>query len=69
MTKNMGTVDRLLRSLVAVILLMLIVDGTLSGAIAVVLGIIAVAFLLTSALGYCPAYPPLKLSTRKKAPG
>ncbi|MFN3396302.1 MAG: DUF2892 domain-containing protein [Thermodesulfovibrionales bacterium] len=30
------------------------------------LGIIAVVFLLTSLLGWCPTYVPLGISTRKE---
>jgi len=67
MTRNMGTVDRLLRSLIAIVLIILIVNGTLSGVLATVLGIIAVVFLLTSAVGLCPAYLPFRLSTHKKS--
>jgi hypothetical protein len=37
------------------------------GALAIILGVIAVAFLVTSAFGVCPVYVPLKLSTCKPA--
>ena len=66
MTKNMGTSDRAIRTIVALILGYLILNGSIEGTLAVILGIVALAFLLTSAISFCPAYVPLKLSTLKK---
>lgn len=66
MKKNMGAADRLVRTVLAVIVVFLYFTGRISGYPAVILGVVAVAFLLTSAIGYCPAYVPLKLSTKKK---
>ena len=65
MTKNVGNTDRIVRSVAAVIMLFLILTGAVEGTLAVVLGIVAVALLLTSAIRFCPAYIPLKLSTIK----
>ena len=66
MKTNMGTVDRLVRTVLAVAVIVLYATGRISGYLAIVLGIVAVVFLVTSAIGYCPAYTPLKLSTKKK---
>ena len=70
MVKNMNTVDRALRIVLAVILGYLIIDGTLIGVWAWVLGILAVIFLLTSIVGYCPSYKFIGVSTlgEKAAP-
>jgi len=38
----------------------------LSGVAAIVLGIIAVIFLVTSLFSFCPLYVPFRISTRKK---
>ncbi|MBD3414364.1 MAG: DUF2892 domain-containing protein, partial [Candidatus Aminicenantes bacterium] len=38
----------------------------ISGTAAIVLGIVAVIFLLTSLVGLCPLYLPFKISTKKK---
>lgn len=65
MKANMGTIDRALRAGVAILILILYAGGFISGTVAIVLGIVAVAFLLTSAIGWCPAYVPLGLSTRR----
>jgi hypothetical protein len=66
MKKNMGTLDRTVRILIAIILGILILTGKISGTLAWVLGIISVVFLLTSIIGWCPLYVPLGISTIKK---
>ena len=66
MIKNMGTADRLVRTVLALIVVALYFAGQISGVAAIILGILAVIFLLTSSVAFCPLYVPLKLSTRKK---
>jgi uncharacterized membrane protein len=65
MTKNMGTIDRVLRSLLAVVIGILIVMGKITGVLAIVLGVFSVVFLVTSFVAWCPAYVPFRISTRK----
>ena len=65
MTKNMGTADRAIRTLIALAIAVLYFTGKISGTVAIVLGIVAVAFLVTSFVGWCPSYLPFGLSTRK----
>ena len=66
MTKNMGNLDRAFRLIVVLIIGIAYLMGLLSGTIAIVLAVVAVAFLLTSLVGTCPAYLPFGLSTRGK---
>jgi len=66
MKKNMGTVDKMIRVLVAVVVLVLYFTHVISGTLAVILIILAVVFVVTSLLGFCPLYLPFGLSTRKK---
>lgn len=66
MIKNMGGLDRGIRILIAIAIGGLYFTGQIGGVVAIVLGIVAVAFLLTSLVGWCPAYLPFKLSTRKQ---
>ena len=66
MTKNMGSVDRAVRTVLALIVAALYFTGQISGIAAIILGIFAVIFLLTSFIAFCPLYVPLKLSTRAK---
>ncbi len=63
MKKNMGTIDRVIRVLLAVVVIILYLTGTISGTAAVILGIFALIFLVTSAIGFCPLYVPLNIST------
>jgi len=67
MKKNMGTVDRVIRVLLAVVVLILYLTGNITGLAAVILGIIALVFVLTSIIGFCPLYVPFKISTIKKS--
>ncbi|MDW7759261.1 MAG: DUF2892 domain-containing protein [Acidobacteriota bacterium] len=66
MTLNMGPMDRLIRLLLAVLVALLLLAGVLEGTLAIVLGILALVFLVTSVIGFCPLYVPLKISTRKQ---
>lgn len=66
MKKNMGVVDRTLRTVGAIVIGILLVNGTISGAWGVMLGIVAAAFLLASAFARCPLYTLLHISTRGK---
>ena len=66
MKKNMGMADRVIRTVAAVVIGLLYFTGTISGTLAVVLSIVAIAFLLTSAIGFCPLYAPFGISTKKK---
>jgi hypothetical protein len=68
MKKNMGVADRAIRVLVALAIAALYFTHRISGTLAIVLGVIAVAFLVTSFVGWCPSYVPLGLSTRKEGP-
>ena len=69
MTKNMGAADRTVRIVLAIGVAVLYFTGLISGTLAIVLGVIAIAFLVTSLVGWCPAYLPFGLSTRKEPPG
>jgi hypothetical protein len=65
MKKNMGTVDRVIRVLLAVVVAVLYFTSQISGTLAIILGLFAVIFVLTGLIGFCPLYVPFKLSTRK----
>jgi len=67
MVKNMGATDRIVRVVIAAIIAILYFTNVISGALAIILGIVALIFLGTSAVGFCPLYAPFKFSTRKKA--
>lgn len=66
MKVNMGLADRLIRFILAVAVLVLYLLKAISGTAAIILGIIALIFIITSFSGFCPLYVPLKLTTKKK---
>ena len=63
MKKNMGNTDRLIRTLLAVIVAVLYFTGVIGGTLAIVLGVLAGIFLLTSLVSFCPLYPIFGIST------
>lgn len=67
MEKNMGTVDRVIRTIIAIAIVVLFFVGHISGTAAVVLGILAAILLVTGLTGVCPAYMPFHFSTKKEA--
>ena len=67
MKKNMGTADRLVRILLALVVGVLYFTNQISGTVAIILGLFAVIFLLTSFMAFCPLYVPFKFSTKKEA--
>ena len=66
LNKNMGTLDRVVRLVIAAVIAVLYFTGTLSGLAAIILGILAVIFVVTSLVGFCPLYVLFGFSTRKK---
>ncbi len=67
MKKNMGTIDRVIRIVLAIVVAILYMNGSITGTAAIILGIMAVVFILTSLIGFCPLYLPFKISTIKKS--
>lgn len=66
MKKNMGTIDRVVRVLAALAVGGLYYTGLIGGTLAIVLGVFAVVFVVTSFVSWCPAYLPFGISTRKE---
>ncbi len=66
MKKNMGTIDKVIRTLVAVIVAVLYFTHTITGTLGIVLLVVAAVFLLTSLVGFCPLYLPFGITTLKK---
>jgi uncharacterized membrane protein YtjA (UPF0391 family) len=65
MKKNMGSADRIIRTIIAIVVGILYFTGQITGTAAIILGILAIVFLLTSFVGSCPLYLPFGLSTQK----
>jgi hypothetical protein len=66
MQKNMGTIDRTIRAILAIVVAVLYFMEIITGIVAIILGIFAVIFIITSLIGSCPLYVPFKFSTKKK---
>ena len=62
----MGTTDRVFRLAIVVLIAVLYFTNVISGTLAIILGIVALVFLLTSLLGTCFLYIPFGFSTKKK---
>jgi len=65
MKQNMGGMDKIIRIVVVAIIAALYFTGQITGTVAIILGIVAVAFLVTSLIGWCPTYVPFGISTKK----
>ncbi len=65
MKKNIGSPDKLIRILFAVVVLVLSLTDVISGTLALVLGFVALVLFVTALVGTCPLYMVLNLSTRK----
>lgn len=66
MKKNMGSLDRLIRLVLAVVVAFLYFKGILSGFLGITLLVIAIVFLLTSVVSFCPVYTLFGITTCKK---
>lgn len=66
MKKNMGAIDRVIRILIALVVILLYFTNVLTGTLAIVLLIISGIFILTSLISFCPLYLPFGISTGKK---
>ncbi len=64
MKKNMGTIDKVIRILVAIVLAVLFFTKVISGTLGIVLLALAVVFVLTSLISFCPLYLPFGISTK-----
>jgi hypothetical protein len=66
MTKNMGSLDKAIRLVLAAVFVALYFTNVVSGTLGIVLLVLAGVFVLTSFIGSCPLYLPFNLSTRKE---
>ena len=63
MIKNMGSTDKIIRILLAIIFIVLQYTGVVSGTLGIVIIVLAVIFALTSFISFCPLYVPFGIST------
>lgn len=66
MKANMGTLDKVIRSLAAIAIIALYFTNIISGTVAIVLLALAGIFIATSFISFCPLYLPFGLSTLRR---
>ena len=66
MKKNMGSLDKGIRIIAAIIIALLYLFNVINGPVAITLMIVAIVFILTSFMNFCPLYTVIGLSTRTK---
>jgi hypothetical protein len=66
MKKNMGTIDKVIRILVAVLVVILYFTNVISGTPGIILLALSAVLVVTTVLGFCPIWLALGLSTSKK---
>lgn len=66
MKKNMGSVDKIIRVIVAIVFAVLFFTGTVAGVLGYALLAVGGVFVFTSIIGTCPLYLPLGIKTCKK---
>lgn len=65
MKKNVGSTDKVIRILLAIVFAALYFTNTVTGTLGLVLLVLGAIFLLTSLIGFCPIYRIVGLSTCK----
>ncbi len=66
MKKNMGTADKVIRILIAIVIMTLYATDNITGTLGIVLIALAFVFVLTSFISFCPLYKPFGISTSER---
>jgi hypothetical protein len=66
MNKNMGMIDRLIRVIIAIVIVILYFTEVVGGLTGLILIILAAVFALTSFVGTCPLYLPFGINTLRR---
>jgi hypothetical protein len=67
MKKNIGTIDKVIRILIAVVVVALYFSNVITGTLAIILLALSAILVVTSLIGFCPLYWPFSLSTKGKS--
>lgn len=65
MKKNVGTIDKFIRILIAIVLAVLFFTNVISGTIGIILLIFAGVLVVTSLIGFCGFYTLVGINTCK----
>lgn len=63
MKKNMGKTDKAIRLFVAAVIALLLFAKVLTGTLGIILFILAVVFVVTSLISFCPLYTLFGINT------
>jgi|ADurb_Gly_01_Slu_FD_contig_21_202449_length_352_multi_3_in_0_out_0_1 hypothetical protein len=66
MKKNMGAMDRTIRTILAIVLAVLVLTNVVRGVLAYILVVLITILLITSLIGFCPLYVPFGISTNRR---
>ena len=66
MKKNMGMADKAIRFGLAIIVGVLYYTNVINGTLAIILGVLAGIFILTSFISFCSLYLPFDINPRRK---
>jgi len=65
MKKNMGSTDKIIRILLAAVLVILYFTNVATGTLGIIALVVAAVMVLTSLISFCPLYPVLGMNTSK----
>ena len=66
MKKNVGSTDKAIRIILAIVFAALVYTGRIEGVWAIVGGIVALLLVLTSFISFCPLYWPFNITTKSE---
>jgi hypothetical protein len=66
MKTNVGVIDRVVRAIVAVVIIGLYSTNVVAGTLGIILIVLSIVFLLTAFIGFCPLYLPFGINTLRK---
>lgn len=69
MKKNMGSVDKIIRFVLAALFVILYFTNVVTGILGIILLVLAGVFVLTSLVSFCPLYAPFGLNTCARKEG
>ena len=66
MKRNVGIIDRAVRILIAIVIIVFYFAHIITGTLAIVLLVLSVVFILTGLIRFCPIYLPFGINTWNK---
>jgi hypothetical protein len=67
MKKNVGTIDKVIRIIIAALVLVLFLTHVIAGTLGIVLLVLAGILVVTSFISFCPIWALFGLSTKEKS--